>query len=113
MSKKVKKEVVQEEVKSTPVVKAEVTTLTLWDRLKNVPISMYSLPPKPLHTLLSPVLCEEKQVICKLQNANGATALVGVLDQQLNVLSDGLGAEKRTDQFDLQVENGLLIIKQK
>lgn len=87
--------------------------LTLWDKLKNVPVSMFALPAKPLHTLVEVVLAEEKQVICKPLATNGASALVAMLDQKLNVLVDAHGGEQRVDQFDLAMEHGLLKIQQK
>lgn len=106
-----------ETVKSETVQAVQTTVqpvkLTLWDKLKNVPISMFALPAKPLHTLVEVILAEEKQVICKPIATNGASALVAMLDQKLNVLVDVHGGEQRVDQFEVAMEQGLLRIQQK
>lgn len=84
----------------------------VWSLIKDVPLSLFSLPPQKVSSLFTKVTVLDDAVLLKL-NSN-ASAAIASLESTINSYVSPQGDSKRVEKFDVKVtENGLVAVSLK
>ncbi len=82
----------------------------VWAAIKDVPMSVFALPPKKVSEYFTMVTTVDDAVMIRL--TSGATAAVAALEQALNVRTSPQGDQKQVERFLIAVaDNGLITVK--
>lgn len=91
---------------------AQLAGEKVWESIKDVSLSIFSLPPQKVSTLFTKVAVVDDAILLKL-NSN-ATAAIASLESTLNSSVSPQGDSKRVERFDVKVtENGLVAVSAK